>query len=252
MEIRVKDDSVEVEGYVNAIERTSKPLMSRAGRFIERICKGAFRKALNRNDDIHILLNHDWNRDLGSTKEGNLKLTEDNIGLRATATITDPDVVKKARDGDLVGWSFGFTDRDVEESEEKGLPLREVRDLDLYEVSILDRSKVPAYDGTLIMARDDSSKEINVRNELIDDDLLEHDEHMIEDDKLDIIASKIADKVVEKLNQQTRGNEVQETPKEDTPKDELQADERPKQQDVVENIDYSQYENMIKEMKEEI
>ena len=252
MEIRVKDDSVEVEGYVNAIERTSKPLMSRAGRFIERICKGAFRKALNRNDDIHILLNHDWNRDLGSTKEGNLKLTEDNIGLRATATITDPDVVKKARAGDLVGWSFGFTDRDVAESKEKGLPLREVRDLDLYEVSILDRSKTPAYDGTLIMARDDNSKEINVRNELIDDDLLEHDEHMIEDDKLDIIASKIADKVVEKLNQQTRGNEVQETPKEDTPKDELQADERPKQQDVVENIDYSQYENMIKEMKEEI
>lgn len=252
MEIRVKDDSVEVEGYVNAIERTSKPLMSRAGKFIERICKGAFKKALNRNEDIHILLNHDWNRDLGSTKEGNLKLEEDNIGLRATATITDPDVVKKARDGDLVGWSFGFTDRDVEESEERGLPLREVRDLDLYEVSILDRSKVPAYDGTLIMARDDSSKEINVRNELIDDDLLEHDEHMIEDDKLDIIASKIADKVVEKLNQQTRENEVQETPKEDTPKDEPQADERPKQQDVVENIDYSQYENMIKEMKEEI
>ena len=252
MEIRVKDDSVEVEGYVNAIERTSKPLMSRAGRFIERICKGAFKKALNRNDDIHILLNHDWNRDLGSTKEGNLKLEEDNIGLRATATITDPDVVKKARDGDLVGWSFGFTDRDVEESEERGLPLREVRDLDLYEVSILDRSKTPAYDGTLIMARDDNSKEINVRNELIDADLLEHDEHMIEDDKLDIIASKIADKVVEKLNQQTRENEVQETPKEDTPKDEPQADERPKQQDVVENIDYSQYENMIKEMKEEI
>ena len=252
MEIRVKNDSVEVEGYVNAIERTSKPLMGRAGRFIERICKGAFRKALNRNDDIHILLNHDWNRDLGSTKEGNLKLTEDNIGLRATATITDPDVVKKARAGDLVGWSFGFTDRDVAESKEKGLPLREVRDLDLYEVSILDRSKTPAYDGTLIMARDDSSKEINVRNELIDDDLLEHDEHMIEDDKLDIIASKIADKVVEKLNQQTRENEVQETPKEDTPKDEPQADERPKQQDVVENIDYSQYENMIKEMKEEI
>lgn len=259
MEIRVKNDSVEVEGYVNAIERTSKPLMSRAGRFIERICKGAFRKALNRNDDIHILLNHDWNRDLGSTKEGNLKLTEDNIGLRATATITDPDVVKKARAGDLVGWSFGFTDRDVAESKEKGLPLREVRDLDLYEVSILDRSKTPAYDGTLIMARDDNSKEINVRNELIDDDLLEHDEHdldhdenIVENNKLDIIASKIAEKVAEILNKQTRDDEVQEIPKEDTSKNEPKADERPKQQDVVENIDYSQYENMIKEMKEEI
>ena len=63
MEIRVKEDSVEIEGYVNAVERASKPLMSRVGQFIERICKGAFKKALKRNNDVHILLNHDWNRD---------------------------------------------------------------------------------------------------------------------------------------------------------------------------------------------
>ena len=38
MEIRVKEDSVEITGYVNAIERDSKPLLSRVGQFIERIC----------------------------------------------------------------------------------------------------------------------------------------------------------------------------------------------------------------------
>ena len=76
MEIRVKEDRVHISGYVNAIERNSKPLMSRVGQFIERICKGAFKKALKRNNDVHILLNHDWNRDLGSTKQGNLKLLD--------------------------------------------------------------------------------------------------------------------------------------------------------------------------------
>ena len=153
MKVSIRADSVLIEGYVNAVERNSKPLMSRIGQFIERICKGAFSNALKRNDDVHVLLNHDWSRDLGSTKQGNLELTEDNIGLHARAVITDSEVVQKARQGDLVGWSFGFQDREVEQGEEHGLPLRAVKDLDLMEVSILDRTKTPAYDGTLIMAR---------------------------------------------------------------------------------------------------
>ena len=111
MKVSIRADSVLIEGYVNAIERDSKPLMSRIGQFIERICKGAFSKALKRNDDVHVLLNHDWTRDLGSTKQGNLELIEDNIGLHARAVITDNDVVQKARNGDLVGWSFGFQDQ---------------------------------------------------------------------------------------------------------------------------------------------
>ena len=142
---------------VNAIERKSKPLWSRIGQFVERICKGAFKSALSRNDNVRILLNHDPSRDLGGQKDGNLELEEDSIGLRARATITDPDVVKKARNGDLVGWSFGFYDRDVENlKDENGYPLRNVKDLDLEEVSLLDRTKIPAYDGTLVMVRADS------------------------------------------------------------------------------------------------
>lgn len=225
MEIRVKEDSVEIEGYVNAIERNSKPLWSRVGQFVERICKGAFKKALKRNDDVHILLNHDWNRDLGSTKKGNLELEEDNIGLKARATITDPDVIKKARNGELVGWSFGFQDREVENTIEKGMPYRAVRDLDLAEVSILDRSKTPAYDGTLIMARDEGAAMHFRGEDFIDEIVLKENEPVKEsEDKKEL-------------------EEVRE--------------ELPKQQeDVVENkdnqeIDYSKYETMIKEMKEE-
>lgn len=207
MQVRVKGDSVEVEGYVNAIERNSKPLMSRMGQFIERICKGAFSKALKRNDDVHLLLNHDWDRDLGSTKSGNLELTEDSIGLHARATISDEDVVRKARNGELVGWSFGFTDRDVENTVERDMPTRVVRDLDLYEVSLLDRSKRPAYDGTLVMARSDG--EMQYRGE----DLID----------------------------EVRVTEEREEPRK----------EQPEQAKEPVAIDYSKYEKMIAEMKEE-
>ena len=174
MEIRIRENCVEIEGYVNAVERASKPLWSRMGQFIERICKGAFSKALDRNDNVRILLNHNPERDLGGTKDGNLELNEDNIGLHARACITDEEVVKKARNGELVGWSFGFCDRDVENKYEEGMPLRLVRDLDLAEVSLLDRTKIPAYDGTLVCVRSDESSmfygetfedEMNIREE---------------------------------------------------------------------------------------
>lgn len=223
MKVNVRADKVEIEGYVNAIERDSKPLWSRVGQFIERICKGAFRKALKRNDDVHILLNHDWSRDLGSTKQGNLELEEDNIGLRAKATITDPEVVKKARAGELVGWSFGFSDRDVENSIRDGMPHRAVKDLDLAEVSILDKRKSPAYEGTLITAR-------------------------AEDDTIHFRGEDFIDEVEVR---------EEETPVDEAPKEEEKVQEdvpteaQPKQQEVAENIDYSKYEKIIAEMKEE-
>lgn len=163
MRINIREDQVEIEGYVNSIERKSKILMSRMGQFIERICKGAFKKALERNDNVRVLLNHNWCRDLGGTKEGNLELYEDNIGLHARATITDRDVIDKAREGSLIGWSFGFKDREVENSVEQGVPIRDVRDLDLYEVSILDSTREPAYEGTLLSVR--SSEEFQYYGE---------------------------------------------------------------------------------------
>lgn len=215
MKIQIREDSVEIEGYVNAIERNSKPLMSRIGRFVERIKKGAFSRAIKRAEDIHILLNHDWDRDLGSTKQGNLELEEDNIGLKARATITDKDVIEKARNGELVGWSFGFEDtpdgveRDTDS--ETGFPLRKVKDLILHEVSILDKSKTPAYDGTLITARSD--------------------------DKIQFRGEAFIDNV-----------EVREEPKKEEPQEEQKE---PQPTEESEAIDYSKEEKIIKEMKEE-
>lgn len=122
---------------------------------------------------LHILLNHNWDKDLGSTKQGNLELNEDSIGLMAKAVINDREVIEKARNGDLVGWSFGFTDRDVDTHSEDGMTTRDVKDLDLYEVSILDRTRTPAYEGTMVSVRSDENiyhgslleTEIEIRDE---------------------------------------------------------------------------------------
>ena len=217
MKINIREDSVEIDGYVNAVERLSKPLNSRIGKFRERIKAGAFQRAIERNDDIHVLLNHDINRDLGSTKQGNLDLHEDNIGLRAKATITDAEVVEKAKRGDLVGWSFGFSDRDVESTEENGIYTRNVKDLDLFEVSILDRSKVPAYDGTIIQARDTNGDPVHLNTG-----------EVMADDKPEITEEKPADKTEEEA-QNTRDNSEEKNS----------------------TIDYGEWEKLIAELKED-
>lgn len=232
MKVNIRADKVEIEGYVNAIERDSKPLWSRVGQFIERICKGAFKKALKRNDDVHILLNHDWNRDLGSTKAGNLELEEDNIGLKARAIITDPEVIKKARAGDLVGWSFGFSDRDVVNSIRDGMPHRAVKDLDLAEVSILDRRKSPAYEGTLITARAEEDV-VHFRGEDFIDEVKTEEEQPEETPKEEA-STPVEAEVPGKAEAQEVPNEAE-----------------PKQHEEVVNIDYSKYEEIIAEMKED-
>ena len=169
MDIIIRSDSVEISGYVNAVERDSKTLRDRFGQFIERIRKGAFKRAIQNNSDIHVLLNHDWSRDLGSTTRGNLELTEDSIGLKARVITDDPEVVDDARNGRLVGWSFGFLDEDVTEGSFNGLRQRIVNALDLREVSILNNKMRPAYEGTLINARSEEEQPINLAEDFITD-----------------------------------------------------------------------------------
>ena len=184
MKIFIRSESVTIEGYVNAVERNSKPLTERGVTFIERIAAGAFKRAISRAKDIRILLNHNQSRDLGGLSDGNLELEEDNIGLKARATITDPEVIEDAKRGNLVGWSFGFADEDVTQlrDDETGYPLRKVNDLDLFEVSLLNRKKSPAYVGTLVNVRDDGSEEkINLSEDNLPEEVETIDETISED-----------------------------------------------------------------------
>lgn len=154
MRIEIRADSVVIEGYVNAVARDSRPIRDRktGKRFVEQIVPGVFERALKRND-VDLLLNHDTSRSLGSTQT-NLQLTEDSIGLKARAEVTDPEVMQKAKDKKLRGWSFGFYERDASEEDlPNGLQRRYVEDMILKEVSIIDERKMPVYEGTSIETR---------------------------------------------------------------------------------------------------
>lgn len=149
------DNNILIDGYVNAVARDSRIMPSINGEFVEQVVPGTFHKALSRARNVDLLLNHNESRKLGSIIEGNLKLFEDNIGLRAIATITDEEVIKKAIAGKLKGWSFGFyLNNDRWETDSKGIKRRFLEDIELLEVSILDNTKNPAYIATSIETRD--------------------------------------------------------------------------------------------------
>lgn len=154
MRIEVRNDRVLLDGYVNATGKDSRFIPSIKGKFKEQIAPEAFTRSLEKNDNVDLLLNHDKNRRLGSTKEGNLELFEDGIGLRAICTITDADVIEKAKNDKLRGWSFGFySKKDKWEDTTEGFQRRYVEELELFEVSIVDNTMTPAYVGTSIEMR---------------------------------------------------------------------------------------------------
>lgn len=170
MKIEIRNDKIIIDGYVNAVERFSKPLFDTRGKFIERILPNVFRRALEKNDDVKVLLDHDKNKELANTKDGTATLYEDNIGLRAIVEITNAEVIKKAKEKKLKGWSFGFScNKEERKVGESGLEERTLRDIDLMEVSIIDDKKTPAYYGTSIEVRSSGEKLIEYRGGEFDD-----------------------------------------------------------------------------------
>ena len=166
MRVEVRSNKVVIDGYVNAVERASKILYDTRGQFIERIRSGVFQKALERADNVRVLLDHEQDRELADTKSGKAKLYEDNIGLRAIVEIDDAEVIQKAKEHKLRGWSFGFLcNKEDRKTNEEGIEERIVRDLDLLEVSIIDDKKYPAYIGTSIEMRDDKVNVVEYRTD---------------------------------------------------------------------------------------
>lgn len=164
MKLRVYDDKVCLSGYVNVAERISKRLREHGKEFYEKVKEGAFGDAIRRNNNIKLLLNHDNTRELASGNE--LDIYEDSIGLYVNATVTDEDVIKKARSNELVGWSFGFSPLKESINESYGdIPLRSIESLNLYEVSILDNNHIPAYNSMSLEVRGFGSEPLEIINE---------------------------------------------------------------------------------------
>lgn len=242
MNIEVRNDSVVISGYVNAVERWSKPLKANLRgmmqRFIEKIKAGAFKNALKRNDNVKVLLNHNPDRELVNTKDGTAILEEDNIGLRAEVTITDPEVVEKARNHKLVGWSFGFYSNSDEVAQEATIATRTVTDMDLVEVSILDDTKSPAYYGTSIETRSEDGAMMEVR-ENIDDGTVD----------IEQLAELVAERVIAKLATTTEAKRAEEDQPEETEETEVTEETQETEETEERAIDYSAYEERIAKLK---
>ena len=262
MRVEVREDSVFISGYVNAVERLSKPIREkkhgRVRTFLERIKAGVFRTALKRNRNVLVLLNHDYNRVLASTEDGNAELEEDNIGLRAEITITDKEVVQKAREGKLSGWSFGFIVNDDETTSEGDNEIRTVTDIDLLEVSILDDTKAPAYYGTSIEAREGGARMVEVRAENFTEEQIETAPTQEGEQTIDIevLANLVAAKVIEALKAEEKAEE-EEVPKEETTEEETPEEEPAEEpatdteekEDEKRSIDYSDFESRLAKLK---
>lgn len=179
VEIRSETEAT-IEGYVNAVERESRPIPSIQGTYTEKVAQGTFQRALNSGKDVELRFNHE--KVLGSMSQGTLELREDNIGLYAKATVIDSEVIEKAKRNELRGWSFGFRDNNPKIEDSK----RILTNIELREVSIL--TKTPAYIATSIEVR--GEEEVTLESRGCEDvaEVTEIREH--KEEKTDLAAYK--------------------------------------------------------------
>lgn len=159
MQINLRADSVEIEGYVNAVGRDSRRMADEQGfPFVEQMQPGVFARALSEGKTVDALLDHDTTRVLANT-DGALKLEEDSIGLHAELVSTDAELIQKARDGLLRGWSFGFIPLDSKDDYSTEVGHRSIiTELELIEVSVIDDRAIPCYAGTSVHTRADGTE----------------------------------------------------------------------------------------------
>ena len=197
---------------------------------------------------IRVMVNHNSERELANTENGTAMLEEDNIGLRAEVTITDPEVVEKARNNKLVGWSFGFYSNSDEVAQGETLATRTVTDMDLVEVSILDDTRSPAYYGTSIETRNEGGMILEIRENVAEETV-----------DAEQVAEIVADRVVKELKEllapakekneraEEKPDTVEETKPEETEEEETEATVETEATEER-TIDYSEYEERLKKL----
>ena len=141
-EIRSLDNGMTFEGYAAVFNSPSEPLP-----FTEVIAPGAFTRSLKSRNRMMLLWNHNSDEPLASTRNGSLMLSEDERGLKVTATLPDTtrgrDVAELVRTGVIDSMSFGFSVK--KDSWAGDGSTRTLHDVTLYEVSLVT---TPAYTAT--------------------------------------------------------------------------------------------------------
>lgn len=138
-----------IEGYAAVFNALSEDL----GGFREVVAPGAFKRSVDEND-VRALWDHNSQYVLGRNKAGTLALDEDATGLRITIvppeTMWAADLLQSMKRGDINQMSFGFYKRADEWDYQTQPPTRTLRDVDLFDVSIVT---YPAYPQTSAEAR---------------------------------------------------------------------------------------------------
>ena len=166
-EIRAEEDSDgrSLVGYAAVFDAWSVDL----GGFVERVKKGTFASSLSGSRDVKALWSHESHLVLGSTRNGTLKMEEDEIGLKFRVLLPDTSVGRDAyvsvSRGDVTGVSFGFDT--IRDSWERGtdVPRRTLLEATLHEIS--PGVAFPAYPQTDVAVRSLSQwKEADERGRL--------------------------------------------------------------------------------------
>ncbi len=132
------------------------------GDFVEVVRRGAFARSLQQPGGIVALFDHERRSILGRVSAGTLRLQEDARGLAFELDLPDTstgrDLAVLVQRGDISGCSFGFVVPPGGDRWERrdGKPLRELRDVQLHEVTI---TPTPAYADTSVARR--SLRELN-------------------------------------------------------------------------------------------
>jgi uncharacterized protein len=148
--LRQEGEPAKITGYAAVFDKMSEVMWG----FREVIRPGAFTNTL-KTADVRALWQHDTASPLGRNKNGTLELEEDALGLRISITPPDTqwgrDAVTSIDRGDVDQMSFGFmTLNDKWSKDENGFDLRELLEVELYEVSPVT---FPAYPDTSVAVR---------------------------------------------------------------------------------------------------
>ena len=231
MEIRLKDIKLDYNseqrklgGYINVVERASETLYSkqRGKWFKETIKAGTFTRALQKNNSIPMLLEHDWDRQIAHTADGTLELREDAIGLRFDA-IADEDTFNEIQQRNITSCSFGMKVNEQEfEPVNPKMEKRYISNIDLFEVSLVAN---PAYVGSLVEQRNMEKALEDMEKEVI--------EEVVEETKEELVEEVRADKKEEESDKESDNTDV-ESQKEEKTTDEVEQEEEVSNSDVEE------------------
>lgn len=247
-----EDGSYKIGGYINVTNRESETLYNKKnGKYFKEIMtSGVFEDALERAEEIPLLLEHNWDEKLASTSLGDLKLREDNIGLRFEATIKDESLYQKIKAGIINSCSFGFKVlRERVECINSKLDRRFVDAIELLEVSLV---KNPAYVGSLCESRSYEDELTKIREAIAD--LQEKEkEIMAQLEDIEVEETEISEEettieeITEEKNEADTVNEVEPTEEEKVTSEDVDAEVLDKEiQEVVEELNNDELKEKLK------